>query len=109
MQAGSFRHHSVEEAFNLATIRGACAAKMGKKTGSIAVGKAADLIVFSSTSPSTLAAAQHNPVAAIMLHFSPADVDTVMIDGVARKQNGKLLHLTLDEQTGKAIGRVTWS
>ena len=38
-----------------------------------------------------LAAVEHEPIAAILLHSSVRDVDTVIVDGVVRKENGKLL------------------
>jgi hypothetical protein len=34
--------------------------------------------------------AQHDPVAAIILHSSPGDVEVVIVDGVVRKSGGKL-------------------
>ena len=32
-------------------------------------------------------AAQHDPVAAIILHSSPADIETVIVDGIVRKKD----------------------
>ncbi len=103
--------YSVEEAFNLATIRGAHAMKMLDQIGSIAEGKLADLVIFDANSPSMVCAGIHDPVAAIVLHSSPADVDTVIVDGVVRKQNGKLLEVQLDDD-GKQVagtGSLKWS
>ena len=90
-------YYTVEEAFNLATIRGARAAKMEAKVGSIAEGKAADLVIFSGTSPSMVAAAQHDPVAAVILHSNPNDVEYVVIDGVIRKRASKLIECGIRE------------
>jgi cytosine/adenosine deaminase-related metal-dependent hydrolase len=53
---------SVEAAFNLATIKGAEAAKMSHEIGKIAEGYKADLVVFDALSPSMVGAAQHDPV-----------------------------------------------
>jgi cytosine/adenosine deaminase-related metal-dependent hydrolase len=102
--------YSVEEAFNLATIRGAHAVKMGDKIGSIAEGKLADLVIFDANSPSMICGGAHNPVAAVILHSSPADVDTVIVDGIVRKQNGRLLDIQLDDTGKKAAGqdRLAW-
>lgn len=101
---------SIEEAFNLATIRGAHAMKMDKQIGSIAEGKFADLVIFDANSPSMICGALHDPVAAIILHSSPADIDTVIVDGVVRKQSGKLIDVKLDaggeELAGK--GSLSW-
>lgn len=97
--------YSVEEAFNLATIRGAHAMKMGDKIGSIAEGKLADLVIFDANSPSMICASVHDPVAAIILHSSPADIDTVIIDGVIQKSSGKLLDVMLDAPGKEIAGK----
>ncbi|KAF7298337.1 5-methylthioadenosine/S-adenosylhomocysteine deaminase n1 [Mycena kentingensis (nom. inval.)] len=83
--------HTVEAAFNLGTIQGARAVGMEVHLGSISVGKLADLVVFSGESPAMICAAEHDPVAAIVLHASVRDVETVIIDGKLRKRDGKLL------------------
>lgn len=92
----------VVEAFNLATIKGARAMGMGDKIGSIVEGKLADLVIWDKTSPGMLAAAEQDPVAAIIAHSSPRDVVTVIVDGVVRKENGKLL--PVDIEGGKKLG-----
>ena len=104
-------HYTVEEAFNLATIRGAHAMKMSDRIGSLAEGKLADFVIFDANSPSMICAGVHDPVAAIILHSSPADVDTVIIDGIVRKQDGKLLDVRVDETGSKVAGQETlmWS
>ncbi|KAJ7311703.1 hypothetical protein DFH08DRAFT_918078 [Mycena albidolilacea] len=83
--------HTVEAAYNLGTIKGARAVGMGGEIGSIAVGKLADLIIFDAKSPGMVYAAQHNPVAAIVLHASVRDIDTVIVDVDGRKTGGKLI------------------
>lgn len=88
---------SVEAAFNLATIKGAKAVRLSKNIGRVAEGFRADLVVFDALSPSMVAAAQHDPVAAIVLHSSPADIDTVIIDGIVRKRGGVLLPVAVDD------------
>ena len=101
---------TVEEAFNLATIRGAYAMKMEKQIGSISEGKFADLVIFDANSPSMICGALHDPVAAIILHSSPADIDTVIVDGIVRKQSGKLLDVALDDVGKQLVGKdsLTW-
>jgi adenine deaminase len=103
-------HYTVAEAYNLATIRGARAAKMGDKVGSIAEGKQADLVIFSGTSPGMIAAAQHDPVAAVILHSNPGDIEYVVIDGVIRKSAGKLINIDVDlkAQTHAGQTKVSW-
>lgn len=96
---------SVEAAFNLATIKGAEAVNMSNEIGRIAEGYNADLVIFDALSPSMVAAAQHDPVAAIILHSSPADIDTVIVDGIARKKDGKLLSVRVDESARPVINK----
>ncbi|KAH7079888.1 hypothetical protein BKA63DRAFT_229945 [Paraphoma chrysanthemicola] len=102
---------SVEAAFNLATIKGAEAVRMGDQIGRIAEGYKADLVIFDALSPSMVAGAQHDPVAAIIMHSSPADIDTVIVDGVIRKKDGKLLPVKVDEVARNPIGKdeLAWS
>ena len=103
-------HYTVAEAYNLATIRGARAAKMGDRVGSIAEGKQADLVVFSGTSPGMVGAAQHDPVAAIILHSNPSDIEYVIVDGVVRKSAGKLVNVNVDKRAQGHIDqpKLSW-
>ena len=94
-------YKTVEEAFNLGTINGARAIGMQDKVGSLAVGKLADLVIFDASSPSMVCGAQHDPVAAVVLHSSPSDIDTVIVDGIVRKQGGKLT--TVDVKAGREL------
>ncbi|KAF2791734.1 Metallo-dependent hydrolase [Melanomma pulvis-pyrius CBS 109.77] len=96
---------SVEAAFNLATIKGAEAVRMEKEIGRIEVGFKADLIVFDALSPGMVGAAQHDPVAAIILHSSPADIEIVIVDGIVRKRDGKLVTVEVDQGAREAVGR----
>ncbi|KAF5023092.1 hypothetical protein F66182_4849 [Fusarium sp. NRRL 66182] len=82
--------HKVEEVYNMGTIQGARALGMDKEIGSIAVGKKADLAIIHAMTPSMFGAAQQDPVGAIVLHSSIGDIDTVIIDGIIRKLDGKL-------------------
>ncbi|KAJ7689797.1 hypothetical protein B0H17DRAFT_936852 [Mycena rosella] len=90
--------NTVEDAYNLGTIMGARAVGMGAEIGSIAVGKLADLVLFDGQSPSMVCAAAHDPVAAIVLHASVRDIDTVIVDGQIRKAGGKLKAVELAEE-----------
>lgn len=108
-------YHTTHEAFNMATMGGARALGMETDIGSVESGKRADLVVFSATSPSMLAAAQQDPVMAVVLHSSARDVEDVIVDGVVRKRDGKLLpveSIEWDEDAG-AFGptgeQVPWS
>lgn len=81
---------TVEEAFNLGTVGGARTVGMPDKIGKFEVGYLADLLVWDALSPGMVCASQHDPVAAIILHSSPADLEMVIADGVLRKGDGKL-------------------
>lgn len=96
---------SVEAAFNLATIKGAEAANMSNEVGRIAEGFKADIVIFDALSPSMVAAAQHDPVASIILHSTPADIDTVIVDGIIRKKYGKLLPVSIDGAARQVTGK----
>ena len=98
---------SVEAAFNLATVKGAEAVRMEREIGRIEQGFKADLIIFDALSPSMLGAAQHDPVAAIILHSSPADIETVIVNGVVRKENGSLAPVTVDRAMSAGIEEAT--
>jgi cytosine/adenosine deaminase-related metal-dependent hydrolase len=88
--------HQVEQAFNLGTIMGARAIGMGNELGSLEVGKFADLVVWDGMSPGMVCAVEQDPVAAVVLHSSVRDVEMVMIDGVVRKEGGKLCPVKVD-------------
>ncbi|KAJ7167377.1 hypothetical protein C8R43DRAFT_1161030 [Mycena crocata] len=94
--------NTVEDAYNLGTIMGARAVGMESEIGSIAVGKLADLVIFDGESPSMVCAAVQDPVAAIVLHASVRDVDTVIVDGKVRKTDGKLVAVELGD-AGKSM------
>lgn len=94
MEAGKFPEKlkgTTEKVFNLGTIQGARAVHMGDQTGSLAEGKLADIVIFDASSPGMVCAAEQNPVAAVVRHSSIRDVDTVIINGVIRKENACLL------------------
>lgn len=97
---------TAEQAFNLATIGGAKAIGMADQLGKIAVGMKADLVVFDGTTPALAVAAQQDPVAAVVLHSSPRDVDVVIVDGVIRKENGQLVETRIADSVGEMKASV---
>jgi cytosine/adenosine deaminase-related metal-dependent hydrolase len=105
------RNLSVEAAFNLATVKGAEAVNMSEEIGRIAEGYKADIVIFDALSPSMVGAAQHDPVAAVILHSTPADIETVIVDGIIRKQDGKLLAVTVDAAAQGTTGdeSLSWA
>lgn len=84
------------EAFNLGTVCGARAAGMAGSIGRLAVGFKADVVVFDGLSPGMAAAAQEDPVAAVVLHSSIRDVEVVIVDGVVRKEGGRLCDVVVE-------------
>lgn len=83
-------NRSVEDVFNLGTVKGARALGMADRIGQLKPGMLADLVVYDGTTPALYGAAQRNPVTAIVMLSSPNDVDLVMVDGVIRKEKGLL-------------------
>ncbi|TKA66975.1 hypothetical protein B0A49_12348 [Cryomyces minteri] len=95
---------TVGETFNLATISGARAIGEEANIGSLAEGKLADIVIFDSLSPAMVGAAQQDPVAAVVLHSSPADIDMLIVDGVVRKDNGELRSVEIVADDAKWAG-----
>ncbi|KAK3375398.1 amidohydrolase [Podospora didyma] len=80
---------SAYQAFMLATRHGGLALRRGHELGILAAGAKADLVVWdAATSPALLG--WIDPVAAIILHASVADIEHVLVDGVFRKRDFRL-------------------
>lgn len=101
---------TVSDVYNLGTILGARSVGMEADLGSLAVGKKADIVIFDCTTPGMLVAADRDPVAAIVLHSSIRDVETVIVDGIVRKEYGVLRQVVVprdisssDEDEGEAV------
>jgi 5-methylthioadenosine/S-adenosylhomocysteine deaminase len=75
----------------LATRRGAEALGMGGMTGRIAPGLRADLQIISLEALNLAAAPQDDPAALIVYSARPENVSTVIVDGIVRKRDGKLV------------------
>ena len=80
----------VREALAWVTTEGAKMLKMSDKIGSLAVGKQADLVLLDARQLNM--APVHDPVAAVVMQTSLANVDSVMVAGQWKKRHGKLLH-----------------
>ena len=86
------------EAFNLATIDGARAVGLEKEIGSLEVGKKADIVVFDyDNSVGMLCAGDHDPLVAVVRHSEARDIEMVIVDGVIRKKDGKLVDVVGDD------------
>lgn len=81
---------TVQDVYTLGTIAGARTINMEDKIGSIAEGKLADIVVFDALTPNMICGAQQDPITAIVMHSTPADVVLTMVDGIIRKRDGQL-------------------
>ena len=79
---------SARAVLEMATIGGARAVGLGDVTGSLAPGKRAGLLLVRAGSPGT--APGLDPVGTVVLQASPADIDTVIVDGRVLKEAGRL-------------------
>lgn len=105
MEEGTWSRYtglSVEQVFNLGTVRGAKAVGMEKEVGRLKEGMKADLVVFDGMSPAMLAVAEEDPAAAVVLHSSPRDIDMVLVDGAVRKEGGRLV----DVEVGQVVTQM---
>jgi 5-methylthioadenosine/S-adenosylhomocysteine deaminase len=73
----------------IATINGAHVAGVEDRTGSLTPGKKADVVVIDATAINM--APIHDPVAAVVLCADVSNVEHVIVDGVFRKRDGRLL------------------
>ena len=81
----------------MGTVQGARAVHMDQ-TGALAEGKLADIVIFDASNPSMICAAEQDPVAAVVRHSSIRDIDTVIIDGIVRKEAGRLLPIKAESK-----------
>ncbi len=72
-----------------ATLDGAKVAGLADRTGSLTPGKKADIVIIDGNAVNTYPVI--DPVAAVVCAADISNVDTVIIDGVIRKRDGKLL------------------
>lgn len=94
---------SAREIFRMATIRGAKALGMEEMTGSIQVGKKADLAILDLRTPSMTP--RNDLLAGLCYSANGSEVETVIIDGEITMENRKVL--TLDEERiYKEISRI---
>jgi len=73
----------------MATINGAYTVGLDHRTGSLAPGKQADVVVIDGKAPGT--APVIDPVATVVLAADVSNVDTVIIAGKVHKRDGKLV------------------
>ena len=91
---------------DFATRRGAAALGMSERTGTLAEGKLADIVVLNTRSPRL--SPTNNPVATIVLQATPADVDTVIVGGQIMKRNGVLTCCDPDAVRADVVKSRDW-
>ena len=93
---------SAQEAFELATIRGAEALHLEKEIGSLEVGKRADLVIVEADSLNQIPS--YNVYSDLVYATKASAVQTVIINGRVVMRNRRLL--TLNEKAIKASAQV---
>lgn len=76
------------DVLRMGTLGGAEVMRMEDLIGSITVGKKADLVLIRSDDIKNIPVG--DPIGSVVFHSSVKDIDTVIIDGKIKKQNGKL-------------------
>ncbi|MBV8912644.1 MAG: amidohydrolase family protein [Acetobacteraceae bacterium] len=87
---------TAHDVLRIATLGGAECYGLAGRTGSLRVGKAADLVLIRRTDLNL--AAIRDPVAAVVLHAGVANVDTVIVGGVVQKRGGRLAYRDLSRR-----------
>ncbi|HXM48869.1 MAG TPA: amidohydrolase family protein, partial [Pyrinomonadaceae bacterium] len=92
---------TAEEAFEMATLRGARALHLEKEIGSIEKGKRADIVIVDSDDLNQMPS--YNIYSDLVYATKAADVRTVIVEGRVIMRDRRLL--TLNEETIKADAR----
>lgn len=85
---------TAKDILKMATLGGAQALGLSHKTGSLTVGKQADIILIHTNEINLFPV--NDIVSSIVLQATPANVDTVFVAGKVLKRHGKLLQHNLD-------------
>ncbi|MHC3467708.1 amidohydrolase family protein [Streptomyces sp. 7R007] len=78
---------TARQMLEIATRNGAHVAGLEHRTGSLTPGKRADVVALDGTALNV--APVHDPAAAVTLSADVSNVETVIVDGVVRKRDGK--------------------
>jgi 5-methylthioadenosine/S-adenosylhomocysteine deaminase len=80
---------TARQMLEMATVNGAYVAGVEDRTGSLTPGKKADVVLIDARRLNV--APVIDPVAAVTLSADVSNVDTVIVNGVPRKRNGRLV------------------
>jgi cytosine/adenosine deaminase-related metal-dependent hydrolase len=80
---------TARDMLQIATLNGAHVAGLESRTGSLTPGKRADIVLLDARAINLVPVI--DPVTAVTLCADVSNVDTVIVDGVIRKRDGKLL------------------
>ncbi len=80
---------TARQMLEIATVNGAHVAGIEDRTGSLTPGKQADVVVLDATALNM--APVHDPVAAVTVCADVSNVESVLVAGVFRKRDGRLL------------------
>jgi cytosine/adenosine deaminase-related metal-dependent hydrolase len=86
---------NARDVLRFATINGAKHLRLDKKTGSLKVGKEADIIILDGTHLNVFP--MNNVPGAVVTMMERANVETVIVAGKIRKWNGSLLDVDVDQ------------
>jgi cytosine/adenosine deaminase-related metal-dependent hydrolase len=78
------------------TVQGARIAGLERRTGSLGIGKAADIVLLAASDITMYPV--RDPIGSIVMQGGVAGVDTVLIAGKVMKRNGKLVYPRLKEK-----------
>jgi cytosine/adenosine deaminase-related metal-dependent hydrolase len=84
------------DVLEFATIQGARATGLERKTGSLVVGKRADVILIDRNDVSMIPRTG-DPAASVVLVGQPSHVKWVLVDGKVRKRDGRLVGVDVDK------------
>lgn len=92
------------DVLRFATQNGANACKLGHKTGSISIGKEADIVLIDRTALNMMPV--NDPINAVVAAVNPGNIDTVLVSGNIVKKDKKLLGVDLASLRRKADDAV---
>ncbi|MDH0424959.1 amidohydrolase family protein [Stutzerimonas stutzeri] len=108
-ESGALRAETAVEPrriLELATLEAARSLGLQDEIGSITPGKRADLILLDLDALNLARPGATDPVALVVYSAMPANVDTVIVDGIVRKRDGRLLDLDLPRLLDEVRGSL---